>query len=184
MPATPRPFDVLIVDDEPDVRELLQAFFVGRGFQVGTASTGRAAIQAFQRDPGRYGLVLVDLHLPDADGFEVLKAARQAAPSVYVVIVTGYASLESAIRAVREGAYDFLPKPFAMGQLDVVLARIEDRRALETENRRLARSLERPGDRPGATALADRLDAIDGRLTRIELVLQRIAGRVAPSDPR
>ena len=63
-------------------------------------------------------MIITDLHLPGADGFEVLKAAREANPPVYVVMITGYASIDSAVRAVREGAYDYLAKPFALGQLE------------------------------------------------------------------
>jgi DNA-binding NtrC family response regulator len=71
----------------------------------------------------------------------VLKAARDANPSCYVVIITGYATIDSAIRAVRTGAYDYLAKPFALGQLEVVLRRIRDRMALERENRELVRQV-------------------------------------------
>src|SRR6185436_2666609 len=116
-------FDVLVVDDEPDARELLIEYFRARGFEVTGASDGRAAIVALQRPQARFGLVVTDLNLPGADGFAVLHAARQANESCYVVIVTGYGSLESAIRAVRVGAYDYLTKPFSLGQLDVILSR-------------------------------------------------------------
>jgi DNA-binding NtrC family response regulator len=90
------------------------------------------------------------------------------------VIITGYASLDSAIEAVRSGAYDYLTKPFSLGQLDVVLSRISDRRSLEHENRQLARQVGNR-DLPSGSALPARLDAIEGRLERIERLLQGIA---------
>src|SRR6185436_20790560 len=130
-------FEVLVVDDEAGARELLIEFFRARGFQVTGAQDGRAAIVALQRPHARFGLVVTDLNLPGADGFAVLHAARQADESSYVVIVTGYASLDSAIRAVRVGAYDYLTKPFSLGQLDVILSRICDRAVLERKNRQL-----------------------------------------------
>jgi len=80
--------------------------------------------------------------MPGADGFEVLKAAKAANRHSYVVMITGYATLDSALRAVREGAYDYLAKPFSLGQLDVMLARIKDRISLERENRDLRRRLQ------------------------------------------
>jgi DNA-binding NtrC family response regulator len=94
---------------------------------VATANDGRAAIAALTRSPHQFGIVITDLQLPGADGFDVLTAARQANPSVYVVMITGYASIDSAVRAVRVGAYDYLAKPFALGKLEVVLRRIRDR---------------------------------------------------------
>lgn len=124
-----RDLDVLVVDDEPTVRELLLEYFNGLGFRVTGAEDGRNAIEMLQRAAGRFGLVITDLNLPGADGFAVLQAARRANPQCFVVIITGYASLDSAIRAVRVGAYDYLTKPFSLAQLDVILTRIRERRA-------------------------------------------------------
>jgi len=165
--------EVLVVDDDPDVRELLVEHLRGMGFRVAAAADGRAAISAVERSPGHFSLILTDLQLPGADGLAVLRAAKQLNPGVHVVIITGYASLDSAIEAVRVGAYDYLTKPFSLGQLDVVLARIKDRRALEHENRQLAKRADgREG--PAASSLQTRLDAIDGRLDRIERLLKEL----------
>lgn len=123
-----RDLDVLIVDDEATVRELLLEYFTTQGFRVTDEDDGRRAIATIQRSWGRFGLVITDLNLPGADGFAVLQAARQANPNCDVVIITGYASLDSAIRAVRVGAYDYLTKPFSLAQLDVILTRLADRR--------------------------------------------------------
>ena len=113
---------VLIVEDEADIRELLSEYFRARNFDVVGAADGRAAVLAIEREPERFSLIVTDLHLPGVDGLAVLRAARAANPAVYVVIVTGFASLDSAIQAVRLGAYDYLTKPFSLGQIDVVLA--------------------------------------------------------------
>ena len=177
-----RPFEVLVVDDEVDVRELLVEYFRDRGFEVASAADGRGAIAAIERSPARFGLIMTDLQLPGADGLAVLRSAKQANPSIYVVIITGYASLDSAIQAVRFGAYDYLTKPFSLGQIDVIVNRLTDRMALETENRQLARQAgERAGERQGErepresgeipASLLARLDALDTRLARIETLL-------------
>ena len=185
-------FEVLVVDDEAGARELLIEYFRARGFQVTGAQDGRAAIVALQRPQARFGLVVTDLNLPGADGFAVLHAARQADESCYVVIVTGYASLDSAIRAVRVGAYDYLTKPFSLGQLDVILSRICDRAGLEMENRQLLeRQAPAPSRPKGILAPAPmpvppmpvspsppradvegRLSDVEGALHRIEAMLQ------------
>jgi DNA-binding NtrC family response regulator len=185
MPPQPHTLlNVLVVDDEPEIRELLVEYFRDRGFETATAGDGRAAIAAIERDPTRYRLIVSDLQMPGADGLAVLRAAKTANPSCYVVIITGYASLDSAIQAVRLGAYDYLTKPFSMGQIDVVVQRVTDRLALEAENRQLARQLgsRAGGDRDqtseGSLSVAARLDAIESRLARLEALLRDLGERL------
>jgi DNA-binding NtrC family response regulator len=184
MPTTRRDttaFDVLVVDDEEDIRELLVEYFQNAGLPVVAAAEGQAAIDAVERDPSRFGLIVTDLQLPDTDGLSVLRAARMANPSVYVVIVTGYASLESAIQAVRLGAYDYLAKPFSVGQIDVIVQRVRDRLALEAENRRLLRQMAGRDGMESRGALTDRLDAIEGRLGHVEELLRELVRRADPT---
>lgn len=170
MSIPPLPWDVMVVDDDEGIRELIVSFFHTLGVRVTSAQDGRAAIAELERSAGRYGMVVTDVNLPGADGFEVLESARRVNASCYVVIVTGYASLDSAIQAVRGGAYDYLPKPFSLGQLEVILQRITDRASLEAENRRLASAGQRLTDRLAGVATT----AIDDRLAGIELALARI----------
>ncbi len=163
---------VLIVEDEEDIRELLSEYFRARDYAVVGVADGRGALQAIERDPARFSLVVTDLHLPGPDGLSVVRAAREANPAVYVVIVTGFASLDSAIQAVRLGAYDYLTKPFSLGQIDVVLQRIHEIEALQAENRRLTRQVSRQDAVDLRQALLLRLDGIETRLTRIEAALR------------
>jgi len=175
------PLDVLIVDDEADARELLAEFCTARGFRIAVAHDGRAALHALQRATPPFPIVIADLNLPHADGFAVLEAARRAHASCYVVMVTGYATIDGAVRAVRSGAYDFLAKPFALAQLELVLDRIRDRMALEAENRQLARQA--VGDRPRGPeppSLADRIRLLEDRVATLERLV--IPG--SPSDRR
>jgi len=120
-------WEVLVVDDDDAVRELIVAYFNGLGMPVTSTSDGLRAISLLHRTRGRFRLVVTDLNLPGADGFAVLQAARQSNGGCYVVIITGYASLDSAILAVRVGAYDYLAKPFSLKQLDLILERITQR---------------------------------------------------------
>src|SRR5690606_16523508 len=99
-------------------------------------------------------------------------AARRASASCYVIIVTGYATIDGAVRAVRAGAYDFLAKPFALGQLDVLFKRIRDRIALENENRLLTRRLTE--DRPltvAPSSLQDRVRLLEDRVAALERII-------------
>jgi DNA-binding NtrC family response regulator len=173
------PWEVLVVDDDEDILELIVSYFNGLGMLVTGAKDGRAAIAALQRSGGRYGLVVTDLNLPGADGFAVLQAARQANNQCYVVIVTGYASLDSAIHAVRVGAYDYLTKPFSMGQLDVVLTRITDRASLEQRNRDLGRATV-----AGSEASWERMDAASATLSSLEQGIVRLEASVARIEAR
>jgi len=160
--------EALVVDDEADVRELVAEYLRERGLQTATAHDGRAAVAALERSGGRFMLVLTDINMPGADGLEVLRAARAGNASTYVVIITGYASLDCAIQAVRLGAHDYLTKPFALGQIDVILQKIADRVALEKENRELTARAHSAGH---SASLDSRLDAIERRLARIEQLL-------------
>ena len=170
--------EALVVDDDEAVREVIVSYLTKQGLTVTGASDGRAAITALERSNGRYTLVVTDLSLPGADGLAVLRAARHANASSYVVIVTGYASLDSAIAAVRLGAYDYLTKPFSLGQLDVILRRVGDRESLERENRALMHGDTPSGPGRGGPALPELTD----RLQRIESALARIESAVGCQD--
>ena len=173
------PLDLLVVDDEPDARELLGEFCTAQGFRVALAPDGRAAIAALERSRPGFPIVIADLNLPHADGFAVLEAARRASPSCYVIIVTGYATIDAAVRAVRAGAYDFLAKPFVLGQLELVLHRIRDRMALEDENRQLASRVvgSEPTERLDLTGVPDRIRQLEDRVATLETLVMRVGHR-------
>lgn len=177
LPLTLSSVPALVVDDEDGVRELLAEHLAARGIQVTAVADGVAAIEEIGRQAGRYGLVFADLHLPKSDGMAVLEAARAANASAYVVIITGYATLDTAIRAVRLGAYDYVTKPFSLGQIDVILKRIEDRVSLESENRRLLHRMD-TREVESAHGVRDRLTAIEGRLAAIDALLREMAAEL------
>lgn len=175
MPQTAhRPLRVLIVDDEPEVRELLAEYFAEVGYDVSTSPDGTAAVDELTANPTKYQLVISDLQMPGMDGLGVLEAAKKANPSIAVIIVTGYASVDSAVRAVRMGAYDYLTKPFTLGQIEVIVRRAAERLALETENRQLARRVGGHDVAESSEPVLARLDAINRRLDRIERLLTEL----------
>jgi DNA-binding NtrC family response regulator len=154
--------EVLVVDDNADTRGLVVDFCNQFGFSVTQAPDGRAAVTALLRAPGRFHVVVTDLNMPGADGFEVLRVARSVNAGCYVVMITGYATLDTALRAVREGAYDYLPKPFALGQMEALFNRIRERMTMERDHR----------------ASQSRLDSICDRLGRIEDALAALTRSV------
>ncbi len=133
--AVDRSREVLVVDDEPDVRELLVEFLRSLDLKVASASDGRAAITAIEREPDRYWLILSDIMIPGADGLDVLSAAKAVNPALHVVIITGYASLDTAVKAVRLGAFDYLSKPFTLGEIEMMIHRLGQRLELERGQR-------------------------------------------------
>jgi DNA-binding NtrC family response regulator len=114
---------ILIVDDEPELLVILREFLGGE-FELEEAATGSEALEMLAR--GAFALVLTDINLPGADGIAVLRAAKAADPETEVIMLTGNASTMTAIEALRDGAYDYLAKPFDLLELDQSL-----RRALE-----------------------------------------------------
>lgn len=159
---------VLVVDDAAPVRDLLVNYFVKHRMVVTAVGDGLAAIQTLERNPGRFGLVITDLNMPGADGFAVLMEARRTNPDCAVVIVTGYATLDSAIQAVRVGAYDYLPKPFNLSEVDRLLTRIAADKAWHR-------------DEP-AVPLESQQATIDGLLERIRHLEERLAAIDTPVE--
>jgi signal transduction histidine kinase len=124
---------VLVVDDEESVVVTIKAILQLDGYNVATTTSGKQA-RTMVRDT-EYDLVLSDLRLEDGDGLDVLKAVREHYPETVTIMLTGYASLESAIQALRAGAYDYLVKPSEVEELRATVARGIERRRLGQELR-------------------------------------------------
>jgi DNA-binding response OmpR family regulator len=139
MSSTIPSLKILVAEDDPNLGEALVGFLREKNHAVDLARDGGEALRLLSRKP--YALVLTDLVMPEADGLTVLRAARQQDPATLVVIMTGHASLESAVQATREGAYDYLRKPFNLQELDVAVANAARLLHLKEENGRLLTKL-------------------------------------------
>ena len=102
---------ILIIDDDPKMRELLFECLAPLGYEITQADSGQQALELIADD--QFNVVLLDLMLPDIDGMQVFRDIRKQRPETEVIVLTGYASLESAIDALRIGAYDYVAKPFS-----------------------------------------------------------------------
>jgi signal transduction histidine kinase len=138
MPEQPK---VLVVDDEENVVVTIKAILQLDGYDVATTTSGVEA-RAMVRDV-EYDLVLTDLRLEDGDGLDVLRAVRESHPETVTIMLTGYASLESAVQALRAGAYDYLVKPSEVEELRSTVSRGLERRRLGQELRKRVVELER-----------------------------------------
>ena len=126
---------ILVVDDERDIREASERILSRLGFQLYTAKRGEEALQIFEE--AHPAIVLLDLKMPGMDGMEVLKRLREKDPSVLVIVITGYATVETAIEAMKQGAYDFISKPFEPDQLRIVVNRAAEKIRLTREAQKL-----------------------------------------------
>ncbi len=123
---------ILVIEDKESMRAMLKATLEGEGYQVITARDGAEGVKLLADES--IGLVLTDLKLPKKDGFEVLRAAKADSPLLPVIVMTAYGTIENAVRAVKEGAYDFLAKPFDTEHLLVLIRRALDTYRVATEN--------------------------------------------------
>jgi len=124
---------VLVVDDDQFALRSMAEVLEGESYQVVTAASGSEALDLLKQDS--FDLVLTDLKMPEVDGLEVLRRAKEVAPQAVVLILTGYASLESAIEALREGAYDYLVKPCSGDELKLKIERGLERVRLAEERK-------------------------------------------------
>ena len=106
---------VLVVDDEPGIREFLQIMLDREGYDVSCAANGREAINFFKKK--RYDVVVADIRMPKVNGFEVLNRIKELSPETNVIMITAYASFESAVESMKEGAYDYITKPFNVDEV-------------------------------------------------------------------
>ena len=118
---------VMVVDDEENIREVLSSYLTGLGYQVVTAKDGQDALNKFQKD--QFDLIISDLLMPNIDGLDLLKQIREKDRDVIFLMITGYPSIETAVEAIKKGAYDYITKPFHMEDVKI---RIE--RAFEKKN--------------------------------------------------
>ena len=131
---------ILIVDDEPDMVENCQRILGRAGYRCLTTTDPRGALALLESE--RPDLLLTDLKMPGVDGMELLRHARQVDQEMPVIIFTAFATIESAVAAVRAGAFDYLPKPFSADQLSLAVDRALKQRRLALENLRLREQLQ------------------------------------------
>jgi two-component system response regulator HydG len=131
---------VLVVDDDAAIREALSRTLAKFGYEVVLAEDGQAGLDRLRE--GEIHILLADLQMPRLSGQELLKAAKTIAPDVEVIVITGHGTVEDAVEAMKEGAYDFITKPFKRVQLERTIRRAAEKQALALQNRRLQARLD------------------------------------------
>ena len=136
----PMDLKILIIDDDKRLLSALKSLAEEECHRVTTCENGLDGMRNCREQ--KFDLVITDLMLPGAGGLEIMREARKFSPETLVVLITGYASLESAISAIREGAYDYVAKPFKLDEIRILLHNASERIHLVRENERLLGELQ------------------------------------------
>ena len=126
---------ILVVDDEESSRVMLSDYFTGIGYDVVTAEDGEDALKKFT--PGAFDCVISDLFMPTVDGLELLKKIKNEDHEVFFLIMTGYPAIDSAVNAMKEGAYDYITKPFHMEDIRLKVERALSMKKTEASLKRV-----------------------------------------------
>ncbi|MGD0229651.1 MAG: response regulator [Syntrophorhabdales bacterium] len=129
------PFRILIVDDNREIRTVLEEYLTEEGYLAEGAGDGNEALK--KHGEAAYDLIITDLKMPGMTGIELIKEIGKGEHATEFIIITGYASLDTAIEAVKAGAFDYLVKPFRIEELQVVIKNAKDKVALKKANRQL-----------------------------------------------
>jgi DNA-binding NtrC family response regulator len=164
-----QPPKVLAVDDEQVVCESIRRVLSEEGYDVSTSTSSRAGLELLRKE--HFDLLLLDIKMPEMDGIELLRAARDVSPETEVLIVTGYATIETAVEAIKLGAFDYLEKPVSPPALIVAAARALERKHLVDLTRRLRAELE----------TRHRIGNVICSSPKMRKVMQ-LVGRVAPTN--
>jgi len=134
------PTQILIVDDQINTCKSLQAILKKSGYHSGYTQSAEEALRRIQDE--HYDIVISDIRMPGMDGMALLEELKKIQPSLVVIMITGYATIKSAVEAIQKGAYDYLPKPFTPDEVRVIIERAVERSRLEAENILLRRHLQ------------------------------------------
>ncbi|GAB4483130.1 MAG: HAMP domain-containing sensor histidine kinase [Anaerolineales bacterium] len=166
---------ILVIDDEQGIREGIKRGLTPQGYLVESAENGEQGLALFRAQP--FDLVLIDVMMPGISGIDLIKEIHQIDPDTVCIIITGYATVEMAVRAIKEGAYDFLTKPFSVDDLLLVVRQGLERRKLTLETKRLQHIEEQARKLAAEKARLEELDR--AKMQFIRLVTHELQAPIA-----
>src|SRR5271154_4960842 len=156
---------ILVVDDESEIREGLELLLKTEGYQVAMAETGQSGLSRLEERP--YDLLLLDVSLPDRNGLEMLKDIRLQDPTLPIVLITAYGSIEMARAAFKNGAMDYITKPWSNDELLAQVAQAVEARRLRDENVQLKRALKQRFNFPNIVGKGEKMLALLDLVTQV-----------------
>ncbi len=156
---------ILVVDDESEIREGLELLLRGEGYGVSSAETGESGLEKLEQHP--YDLLLLDVSLPDRNGLDMLKEIHRRDPQLSVVLITAYGSIEMARAAFKNGAMDYITKPWSNDELLAQVAQAVESRRLRDENVQLKRALKQRFNFPNIVGKSDKMQLLLNLVTQV-----------------
>ncbi|MEO7997701.1 MAG: sigma-54 dependent transcriptional regulator [Gemmatimonadaceae bacterium] len=156
---------VLLAEDEPNLGTILEQFLTARGFSVVIVRDGNAALERLRSEP--FDVALLDIMMPGIDGLEVLRLVREDPFPPEIIIITGNGTVETAISALKSGAYDFLTKPYRMAEIEALVRRAWEKRVLTRDNARMHSRLQRASTMPTFVTQYAPMTAVLGLIERV-----------------
>ncbi|MBI5180875.1 MAG: sigma-54-dependent Fis family transcriptional regulator [Nitrospirae bacterium] len=159
--------NILIIDDEPLMRLSISDALQAEGYNIASVESGGEGLKAIKDNA--YDIVITDLKLPEVDGMQILKGCRHYSPMTKILMITAYGSVETAVEAMRQGAYDYITKPFSMDEMIIIIKRLIRLRNLEDENIYLKEKIEDKYNFNGIIGKSDRMKEV---FEKIKVVAQ------------
>jgi DNA-binding NtrC family response regulator len=175
---------ILVVDDDEIIREVVTSLLIGEGYSVRAAKDGLDAIKILRTE--EVHLIITDLRMPGADGLEVLREAIKMDPHRAVIILTAYGTIDTALKAIREGAYDYMTKPFKMEEMIIRVNNAYERTLLVLKMKNLSRILRevmteamflRNGEQPRSRMIGEWIEKVE-QLKELEILDQAEASMI------
>lgn len=171
-------YRILVIDDDTYIRDMLEEFLKGKGYDVETISNGHDAIEIIKTKA--FDVIMVDLKMPGMSGIEILSMAKRLEPDAMVIIMTGYASLDTAIQAIRQGAYDYITKPFQLEEVCIAIRNVCEKVSLKRQQKVFIDELRKMRTSADKSQTAPDIQTVDTKSYDKEIIdeLERLAGLV------
>ncbi|MGD0843508.1 MAG: sigma-54 dependent transcriptional regulator [Geobacteraceae bacterium] len=157
--------NILLVDDEEPVRESLQLLLKNADYLISGCGSGEEALQLLANE--QFDIIVTDLFLPDITGIDILTKAKRFSPSIEVILITGHASAETAVRAMKEGAFDYITKPLNIEELRVIIAKAIEKQQILSENVYLKKQLREKYEFSNIIGSSPAMQKVFSRITKI-----------------
>ena len=157
--------NILLVDDEEPVRESLQLLLKNADYLISGCGSGEEALQLLSSE--QFDIIVTDLFLPDITGIDILTKAKRFSPSIEVILITGHASAETAVRAMKEGAFDYITKPLNIEELRVIIAKAIEKQQILSENVYLKKQLREKYEFSNIIGSSPAMQKVFSRITKI-----------------